>query len=287
MTPITQQDAHQVSSDVRDGAEVREGVDDAVSVRKLRVLVREVHYGDGITARLLKVFCRRRQACVPVQDCSTCERCTGFLLDPSGNHSYLTCTYGAQAEPAVAETAQDLMEPAAVAERTPVAQVMTKDVVCVTEDMDVDELMRLFLERGISGVPVVDASGKPLGVVSKTDIVRATYEHADMREVEQRVPARDAEGYEYELEPGFHQEHGSRGKVREIMTPVTYSLRPSTSVAQAAALMAFEGVHRLPIVTEVTGEVVGVLSSIDILRWLGESNGYLMRRPEGVSVMDF
>jgi CBS domain-containing protein len=249
--------------------------------------VREVHYGDGITARLLKVYCRRRQACVPVQDCSTCELCTGFLLDPSGRHSFLTCTYGPLADAAEAEAAEVPTEPALIAERTPVAQVMTKDVVCVTEDMDVDELMRLFLERGISGVPVVDPSGKPLGVVSKTDIVRSTYEHADTQEVEQRVQARDAEGYEYELEPGFHQEHASRGKVGEIMTPVTYSLRPSTSVAQAAALMAFEGVHRLPIVTEVTGEVVGVLSSIDILRWLGESNGYLMRRPDGVAAMDF
>lgn len=283
MIPTTHHDVLR-SGDALAGSAPSSERADVRHARKLRVLVREVHHGDGITARLLKVYCRRRQSCVPVQDCSTCDLCTGFMLDPTGRHSFLTCTYGSAAESPPTETLP--ADPSTVAERTSVAQVMSKDVVCVTEDMDVAELMRLFLDRGISGVPVVDASGKPLGVVSKTDVVRSTYEHADTQEVDQHLRARDAEGYEYELEPGFHSEEISRGKVREIMTPVTYSLRPSTSLAQAAALMAFEGVHRLPIVTEVTGEVVGVLSSLDILRWLGESNGYLMRREDGAEAVE-
>lgn len=256
----------------------------AMSARRLRVLVRETHFGDGITSRQLKVFCRRRERCVPVQACSSCERCQGFSLDHSGRHSFLSCSFGEEQRQAEA-TSPDRGDSDALsaAERTPVAQVMTKDVVCVTEDMDLGELTRLLLERNISGAPVVDAQGDAVGVVSKTDLLREAFERPAVGAPEVTVQAaRDADA----LEPGFHEEIVGRGVVRDIMTPITYSLRASTSVAQAAALMAFEGVHRLPIVADTSGEVVGLLSALDVLRWLGEQNGYLTRpRPDNAGLV--
>jgi CBS domain-containing protein len=39
--------------------------------------------------------------------------------------------------------------------------------------------------------------------------------------------------------------------------------------------MAFEGVHRLPVVSD-GGEVVGILSALDVLRWFGRRAGYLI-----------
>jgi CBS domain-containing protein len=262
--------------------EVSMGAVSSVSkARKLRVLVREVHYGDGITARQLKVYCRRRARCIAVQECSTCDRCDGFAVDPSGRHSFLSCTYGDSEELAPTPSDATSEQSPSLAERTPIEQVMTKDVVCVTEDMAVDELTRLLLERGFSGVPVVDSQGTPVGVVSKTDLVRDAHERPNVREIQARLPTRDEEGYRAELGTGFHTESVTRTTVRDIMTPITYTLKASTSLAQAASLMAFEGVHRLPIVADGGGEVVGLLSALDILRWLGERNGYLLRHPEG------
>lgn len=259
-----------------------------MSARRLRVLVRETHFGDGITSRQLKVFCRRRERCVPVQACSSCERCQGFSLDHSGRQSFLSCSYGEaprQADETSPDRAEDRAETGApsAAERTPVAQVMTKDVVCVTEDMDLGELTRLLLERNISGAPVVDGQGNAVGVVSKTDLLREAFERPEVGAPEVTVQA----GCEPDaLDPGFHEEPIVRGIVRDIMTPITYSLRASTSVAQAAALMAFEGVHRLPIVADTHGEVVGLLSALDVLRWLGEQNGYLTRpRPDNAGLV--
>ena len=59
------------------------------------------------------------------------------------------------------------------------------------------------------------------------------------------------------------------------MSPVVLSVHESCNIGQAAALMAFEGVHRLPVVGDL-GEVVGILSSLDVLRWFGRRSGYLI-----------
>ena len=129
-----------------------------------------------------------------------------------------------------------------------VSTVMTNDVVCVSEDLTIEELATLFLERGISGAPVVDSQGYPLGVVSKTDIVRDTYEA------------------------------GGGATVQDIMTPLTFKLYEHAALSQAAALMAYEGVHRVPVVSE-QGRVVGILSSLDVMRWLALNDGYLIADP--------
>jgi CBS domain-containing protein len=46
----------------------------------------------------------------------------------------------------------------------------------------------------------------------------------------------------------------------------------------AATVMAIEGVHRIPVTSE-SGEVVGILSALDVLRWLAEQDGYAIERP--------
>ena len=167
-----------------------------------------------------------------------------------------------------------------VADRTSIAEIMSTKVVCVTADLSLEELTHLFVEHGISGAPVVDDRGKTIGVVSKTDVVRECYEHADDG-AQEVMPLRiySEQGSMYELGEGFHSVPVSGASVRDIMTPVAYTLGASTSISQAAALMAFEGIHRVPIVAEPDGEIVGVLSALDVLRWLGEHDGYLRRRP--------
>jgi CBS domain-containing protein len=52
-----------------------------------------------------------------------------------------------------------------------VADVMTTDVVKVRPSLPLKDVAELLLSRGISGVPVVDAEGRLLGVVSETDIL--------------------------------------------------------------------------------------------------------------------
>jgi CBS domain-containing protein len=67
----------------------------------------------------------------------------------------------------------------------------------------------------------------------------------------------------------------------EIMTSVVFALPVSASVAQAAALMAYEGVQTL-VITERDGHIAGVLSALDITRWCARTSGYLVEREEEV-----
>jgi CBS domain-containing protein len=138
------------------------------------------------------------------------------------------------------------------AEGTPISEIMTSNPICLDIDLKLGAIAELLLEHGISGAPVVDGRGTPIGVVSKTDIIR--------------------------------EEHGNKvarstASAKEIMTPVAFTLPAGAPISQAAALMAFENIHRLPIVDN-GGQVVGIVSSIDVLRWIAMREGYLLSKRE-------
>ncbi len=124
-----------------------------------------------------------------------------------------------------------------------VGAIMTHATYCVRPGVGIDALVALMLERGLSGLPVVDATGRPIGVVSKTDVVR------------------------------HHGAPDRAATAHDLMMPLVFSLSHEVPIARAAALMAGEGVHRLPIV-DGTGRVCGILSSLDIVRWVAEEAGY-------------
>jgi CBS domain-containing protein len=126
----------------------------------------------------------------------------------------------------------------------PLSLIMARKVTCVRQDLDAGEARARILSRGVSGLPVVDNWGRAVGVISKTDLVE------------------NAIG------------DGPSGRqVADIMTPLVFSLTPDDSIGQAAALMAYEGVHRV-VVVDKSGYVVGLVSSLDIARWLGRRAGH-------------
>lgn len=160
-----------------------------------------------------------------------------------------------------------------LADRTPISDIMTRDVVCVQAELSVESLTQLMLERGISGAPVVDARGRAIGVVSKTDLLRELHERGDTSQCEHEPP-RIRRNRPPDLHRGFHVEELVHATAGEIMMPVAFTLSETAPISQAAALMAFEGVHRVPVLAR-SGEVVGIVSSLDVLRWLAEVSGYL------------
>jgi CBS-domain-containing membrane protein len=66
---------------------------------------------------------------------------------------------------------------------------------------------------------------------------------------------------------------GDETRVRDIMMSTAFCLSESESIAKAAGLMAFEGVHRVPVVGQ-RGMVTGVVSPLDVMRWLARQHGY-------------
>ena len=127
-------------------------------------------------------------------------------------------------------------------EKTPVVTIMGRRVVCIAPDTPIGMVRDLLLERGLTGAPVVAPDGAVLGFVSRGDLLRA-------------------------------QAATTAG---EVMTPLAVTVSETATIAEASALMALEGVHRLPVVNNaMSGHVVGVVSALDVLGWLARRSGYL------------
>lgn len=150
-----------------------------------------------------------------------------------------------------------------------VAAIMTHTTYCVRPDVTVDTLAALLLDHRMSGVPVVDAEGKPIGVVSKTDVLRHLHERGDPPEVEGARAPEDVAA----LGPGFHAVRVDGTTVEDIMMPVVFAVEQDTPIVKAAALMAGEAVHRLAVVDDDLA-IIGIVSALDVVRWVAEEAGY-------------
>lgn len=142
-------------------------------------------------------------------------------------------------------------------ERIKASDIMSRDVVCLNEELDLRECEKILLERGISGAPVVDTNGRLRGVLSKTDIVT---HHFSSGEEE----GSSEESFHLEGVRGAHAFSYTSPAARDIMTPVPCTASEWATLGEIAALMARREVHRVVICRE--GKVVGIVSSMDILR---------------------
>ena len=139
------------------------------------------------------------------------------------------------------------------AEAAQVGSVMSTVVVCVPPSLPVDELMATFTRNRIGCAPVVDDQDALVGIVSKTDLVRA-------RQAEIRAPTAGPSRL-------------LSSTVAELMSPRIYALRRETPIARAAAIFAYEAIHHAPVV-DAHQRIIGMVSSLDLLRWLAISSGY-------------
>ena len=220
---------------------------------ELEVRVRQTLAADGTTSSYSTVYCPRKARTVRVNECVDCEEYIGLSFDREEQTALLHCYESSGPTPrqslrrllAAGQPEGFLRRFRERADSIPVSRIMSLNVLCVTEDVSLSALASCLLKRGISGVPVVDEDGKPVGVVSKTDLLR----HG-----------------------------GSSRRVGDIMTPVSFTLQEDQSISKASALMAYEGIHRLPVV-DAGGKVVGLLSSLDILHWLAYKTGNTVPAP--------
>jgi CBS domain-containing protein len=128
-----------------------------------------------------------------------------------------------------------------------VGDVMSVDPILTSVDATIEEAQELLRSNQITGLPVVDAQGNLVGVLSQTDLVWG---------------------------PGLHvttllRRKPSGLRVGELMTspPVTVSME--TSVIEAARIMLQSRVHRL-VAVDALGRPVGVLSATDYVALAAE-----------------
>lgn len=173
------------------------------------------------------------------------------------------------------EPAASFLESIGPEETTPVSEIMARKVFCATPEMTLATIACAMLDQAISGAPVVDSAGRPIGIISKTDLLRAMHDPSVLG-FSSWDPWRDSQK-PHGREDARSLEVLSRRTALDAMTPIVYWLPEEASISQAAALMAYEHVHRIPIVNH-SGKVTGLVSTLDILRWLARRRGYLIPR---------
>jgi CBS domain-containing protein len=146
---------------------------------------------------------------------------------------------------------------------------MTPNPVSIREKATVKEAVALLIDKGFSAAPVIDGAGRPTGVLSRSDLLVHDREQVNYLkpapEYYDRAELATSEGEH--LPRGFQVENVDRTRVKELMTPVVFSVGPETPVAKVVEEMVSLKVHRL-FVVDKTGVLVGVISALDVLRHL-------------------
>jgi len=112
-----------------------------------------------------------------------------------------------------------------------VAELMAESVVTTEPHASVEHVRGILERNKIGAIPVVDSDGKPVGIVSTTDLAA-------------------------DLKPG--------SPIRTIMTEKVYSVPKYDDVSTAARVMRNHKIHRVLVTHEQ--KVVGVLSAFDLLK---------------------
>jgi len=126
---------------------------------------------------------------------------------------------------------------------TDIEKYMATELVSFSPDDDIIHAMRVLLERHFSGAPVLDGSGKMVGMLSQKDCLAIVYNTA------------------------YHQDWG--GQVEQYMAREVEHIDVDCSILEAAEKFLHSSFRRFPVLRN--GQLVGQISRHDIMRALDES----------------
>ena len=120
--------------------------------------------------------------------------------------------------------------------------LMNKDVVTIRDDAPVSELCDVMQVAHANGLPVLNAHGELVGIVTEDDILYGTM--------------------------GVFDKDGSPVLVGEIMTSPAICATEDTDVVELSRMMSGLRIHRIPIL--LNGRVTGVVRALDVVRAVSE-----------------
>lgn len=139
--------------------------------------------------------------------------------------------------------------------------VMRRGVVSVGADAPIDKAVRLMLDQRLGAVPVVDANGGLVGLLTEGDLIARRMPRRSLRWWE--VVLHDAEALAAEYRKAFGTSVG------EVMTPTRIAVSPDAPLEEVAALMRAHGVRAVPVVV-AHDELVGVVTSAEVIEGLAD-----------------
>lgn len=140
-------------------------------------------------------------------------------------------------------------------------EIMTKNVITVTPEDTVEQVVKLLMDHNISGLPVVDGENSVVGIITEGDLI--------YRSKKLQIPSYFTilDSYIFMESTKTIQEQIRKMvgyRVEEVMTREVIVARMDETVEEIATLMATKKVNRIPIVDH--GELVGIISRRDIIR---------------------
>ncbi len=143
-------------------------------------------------------------------------------------------------------------------------EIMTPNIKSVPEDWTVQRFARFLSDNDISGSPVVNSIGEVIGIATLKDIAdfhfnSVSTDHESRMSDDERKESRKLRQLIFEGMSSVPVE------VRDIMTPIVFSVSEDDSIQSVAKLMMKEHLHRV-FVNDQQGKVSGIITTYDLLR---------------------
>lgn len=141
--------------------------------------------------------------------------------------------------------------------------IMTTDIISVTQDTPVAELAKLLTDNHISGAPVRDADGNVIAVVTESDLI----DQSKKLHIPTVITILDSVFYlENPDKMEAEMKKIAATKVSEICSGIPKTISPETGLDEIATIMAEDNIHTLPVLDN--GKLVGIIGKKDIIKTL-------------------
>jgi CBS domain-containing protein len=144
-----------------------------------------------------------------------------------------------------------------------VKDIMTTELITVSPQTEITSAAKILLEKRINGLPVIDDSGKLVGILCQSDLV-AQQKSIPIPSVytllDSFIPLTSLKRIDKEVQKI------AALKVEQAMTPDPVTVGPETDIEDVARLMVDKKYHTLPVVEG--DKIVGIVGKEDVLKTL-------------------
>lgn len=145
-----------------------------------------------------------------------------------------------------------------------IKDIMTRGIVTVREDDTVEKCANLLITHNLSGLPVLDESGKVKGIVTEGDLIRRA------SRVKGPAALEVLGGIFYLESPKKFMDDLKKtmgNSAKDIMTKDVITVDPDKLIEEAATLLVQNKIKRLPVIDK-EGNLIGIVSRKDIMNYL-------------------
>ncbi len=143
--------------------------------------------------------------------------------------------------------------------------VMKEEVITISPTTTIQEAGRLFIEKEISGAPVIDDNGNLVGIITENDLIsqnKRFHIPTILRIFDAIIPLESSSKVEKEIK------RMTAAVVSDLCTKNVLSVNESTPLTDIATIMAENKVHLIPVLRK--GKLVGIIGKKDMIRGISE-----------------